>query len=106
MSTAAQDALSEGLAALDTELGQSYVLAASGVAFVARIERGREQVLPDYSGTIRETVLHVQRAALPATIPAVGSIITLPVGSSARLARVDPGEFPGMLILVLADEIL
>ncbi len=105
MSTAHED-LAEGLAALDAELGESYALQPGGVAFVARLERNRPRDLAEAGGVIRETVLHVQRAqaAFSAGLPAVSTVIQNPLEESARLARIDPGDLPGMLVFVLASE--
>lgn len=103
MSTDAQNDLAEGLAALDSELGESFVLAASAHTFLARREE-REVALPGYGGAIRETVLHVLRANLPTTLPAVGALVTTPAGLTARLARVTPGALSGMMVIALADE--
>ena len=101
MSTASQD-LAEGLAALDSELGETFV--ASGVKFTARREE-REKTMGDYAGITRETVLHVRRAVLPSTLPVVGTLINKPGEVASRLARIEPGRLAGWLILVLADEV-
>lgn len=105
MSTAAQD-IAEGLAALDSELGESYGISGGGGSFVARLERNRPRDLHDLAGSIRETVLHVRaaQAAFDDGLPPAGAIITRPDAAPARLARIDPGDLPGMLIFVLADE--
>lgn len=105
MSTAAQD-LAEGLAALDSELGETYTRVLEAATFTARLERNRPCELPNYGGTIRETVLHVRQAqdAFADSLPEAGEMIARPGGEEARLARIDPGEFPGMLVFVLAGE--
>lgn len=105
MSTAAQD-LAEGLATLDNELGERFAVAGGGLPFTARLERFRVRELGEGGGSIRETVLHVRRAqaAFAAGLPAASDTITRSDATSARLARIDPGEFPGMLVFVLADE--
>lgn len=105
MSTAHED-LAEGLAALDTELGETYALQPGDVAFVARLERNRPRDLGEAGGTTRETVLHVQRAqaAFSAGLPEAGATIDNPLEESARIARIDPGDLPGMIVFVLASE--
>jgi hypothetical protein len=105
MRSAAQEALAEGLAQLDTELGETYTLADSGAAFVARYESNIPQQLPDYAGQIRETKLHAKRAqaAFAGGMPPAGAVITRPDGASARVARIEPGN-NGWFVIVLADE--